>query len=129
MRTIAPVMIVLVLGVSGGMLSMAGFAGAWGLESGPDVGGAADKVEKTGQSVDPSERVAVGPVVSAEAAIVGLVIDAAQTVTNVVGAVLFLPLTLLDLGFPRWFALPIASLAYIISTVGVLEFVTNREWT
>jgi len=128
MRTLAPVLIVLVLGVSGSMLSMAGFAGAWGV-SDPGIGAASDQVNEQADDLAPANSSATGPVTSGESSIVGLVVDSSQSIVSVAGSVMLLPITIMQLGFPAWFAVPIGSLAYLIAGIGVVEFATNREWT
>jgi len=128
MRTIAPILLVLVLGVSGSMLTMSGFGAAWGVDD-PSIGPATDQVDEQADAVGPANGSATGPVTSGESSIVGLVVDSSQSIVGVAGSVMLLPITIMNLGFPAWFAIPIGSLAYVIAGIGVIEFATNREWT
>lgn len=130
MRTTAPILIVLCIGVGGGMIGMSGFADAWGAPQ-PETTGAQEQLEDTSESVNPAgpEGSASGPVSSGESSIVGLVVDGATSIVGIAASVALLPVTLMNLGFPAWFALPLGSLAYLIAGIGVIEFATNREWT
>lgn len=128
MRTTAPVMIVLALGVSGMMLGMSGFEQAWGAPA-PDTSAAQSEVNGSAADVDPSGQPISGPVSSADSSTVGLIASGLGTVTDVAGAVVLLPLTLMNLGFPAFFAIPLGGLAQLIAGIGIIEFAVNREWT
>ena len=128
MRTLAPIMIVLCIGVAGSMIGMSGFADAWGS---PDVEttAAEEELEENAESVNPETGSAEGPVSSGESSIVGIVVDGSRSLVNIAAATVLLPATLMNLGFPAWFALPIGSIAYLVAGVGVIEFATNRDWS
>jgi len=126
MRTIAPVLIVLALGVSGAMIGMSGFEDAWGAPA-PSTTGAQEELDN-GTTVNPNDRPIEGPVSSGESNIVGLITDGLSSLTGIAASVAVLPVTLINLGFPAWFALPIGSLVYIISGIGLIQFATNRRW-
>lgn len=130
MRTIAPILVVLCIGVAGSMIGMSGFADAWGAPQ-PETGGAQSELEETSEGVNPGGPTgsASGPVSSGESSIVGLVVDGSRSIVGIGAAVVLLPVTLMNLGAPPWFALPVGSLAYVVSGIGVIEFATNREWT
>lgn len=137
MRTITPVLVVLALGVSGMMLGATGFAGAWGTEP-PKTDAAQEQVKEQAEDLSPRANESngdegddgpiSGPVNSGESSIVGLVVDAVSSVTSLAGAVLLLPVTLINLGFPAWFAVPIGGLAELIVGIGVIQFATGREF-
>jgi hypothetical protein len=128
MRTIAPIFIVFVIAVSGSMIGMSGFADAWGVQA-PETTGAQEELEETSEQVRPDNGSAEGPVNSGESSIVGLVVDGSTSAAEVGTAVILLPTTLMNLGFPAWFALPLGSIAYLVVGIGVFEFATNRELT
>ena len=62
-----------------------------------------------------------------EPTVTGFVISGAQFITELVRAVALLPLTLMRLGFPSYFAVPVGGIAQIIAFVGLIQFVTGRE--
>lgn len=128
MRTTAPVMIVLALAVSGMMLGMSGFEQAWGAPA-PDTSAAQDELNGSSGDLDPSGEPISGPVSSADSSTVGLIASGLGTLTDVAGAVVLLPLTLMNLGFPAYFAVPLGGLAQLIAGIGLVEFAVNREWT
>jgi len=128
MNTTTPVLLVLSIGVAGLMLSMSGFAGVWGAPV-PQTQGAQEEVEDSASDLSPGEGPNEGPVNSGESSVIGLITNALSAITSIAGAILLLPVTLMEIGFPPFFAVPIGLLAQIIGGIGLLEFATNREWS
>lgn len=62
-----------------------------------------------------------------EPTVTGFVISGAQFIAELVRAVALLPLTLMRLGFPSYFAVPVGGIGQIIAFVGLIQFVTGRE--
>lgn len=62
-----------------------------------------------------------------EPTVVGVAISGGQFATQLVAAVALLPVTLMRLGFPNYFAVPVGGVAQTIAVVGVFQFVTGRE--
>lgn len=58
----------------------------------------------------------------------GLVLSSARRIGDVIGLVSFLPITLQRLGFPRWFALPLGSVVYLIAGIGIVQFLSGRVY-
>lgn len=128
MRTIAPVAIILAIGVAGVMIGMSGFGAAWGADP-PQTQGAQENLNDSAEDMNPNEGPVSGPVSSGESDVVGLIADGLSSLVDIGAAVVLLPVTLMELGFPAYFAVPIGSLAYILVGIGLVEFATNREWT
>ena len=63
-----------------------------------------------------------------EPTLVGLAISSGQFGVQLVAAVALLPLTLVRLGFPNYFAIPVGGVAQIIAFLGLAQFVSGREW-
>ena len=59
--------------------------------------------------------------------IVGVAISGGKLVATIVGAVALLPLTVVRLGVPNSFAVPVGAFAGGIATIGLFQFVTGRE--
>ena len=127
MRGTAPVLIVLVLGVAGMMLGASGFDDAWGAEP-PKTGAAQEQVENSSK-INPSNDPISGPVSSGDSSIVGLISSGIGSIVQFAGAVALLPVTLINLGFPAWFAGPLGLLAQVVAAVSIIQFATNREWS
>ena len=62
-----------------------------------------------------------------EPTVVGVAISGGQFVAQLVGAVALLPVTLMRLGFPRYFAVPVGGVAQVIAFIGLAQFVAGRE--
>jgi len=58
---------------------------------------------------------------------VGLALSGGEFLATFVGAIALIPLTLTNIGFPYWFAVPIGGAAQIVGTIGLFQFVTGRE--
>jgi len=122
-----PVFVVLAIGVAAAMIGMSGFIDAWGGEP-PQVDAAASEVNESGAAVSPEQGPVEGPVSSGESNIVGLVVSGLGSLTDIAGAVVVLPITLMNLGFPAWFAVPIGTIAEAIVGIGIIQFATQRDW-
>lgn len=133
MRGITPVLIVLCIGVAGAMLAGSGFNAAWSAPT-PQASGAQDELNSSASDLKPANRdgddpVISGPVSAADSSIVGLIASGLGTIVSAAGSVVLFPVTLVNMGFPTWFAYPLGSIAYVVVGVSVIEFATNREWT
>lgn len=62
-----------------------------------------------------------------EPTLVGVAISGGQFVAQLVAMVTIFPYTLLRLGFPAYFAVPIGSVAQIIVFIGLIQFVRGTE--
>lgn len=120
-------MVVLCIAVSGSMLGMSGFYDAWGAPA-PQTDAAQDRLNDSAADVNPSGGAVSGPVSSSEGEIVGLIVNGLTSLTDAAGAVVLLPITLINLGFPVWFAMPVGGLATFLAGVGIIQWVTNRVW-
>lgn len=128
MRTIAPLLVVLAIAVSGGMLGASNFQSAWGGEP-PQTTAAQGELNNSSSDLAPSSQPVSGPVSAADSSVVGLIASGLSGIVEAAGAVALLPLTLINLGFPAWFSIPLGLLAQLITGIGIIEFATNREWS
>lgn len=111
-------------------LTMALFAGSGfnALVTGSqDPGPLADSVdEQANESVIAEDEDVTSDRTGSSGSLAGLVLSSARTISEVVGMVSLLPITLQRLGFPRWFAVPLGSVVYIIAGIGVVQFLSGR---
>lgn len=63
-----------------------------------------------------------------EPTLVGVAISGGQFAAGLVAAVALLPFTLIGLGFPAYFAIPVGGVAQIIAFVGLIQFVRGTEY-
>ena len=63
-----------------------------------------------------------------EPTVTGVLISGGQFAVQLVGAVALLPLTLMRLGFPSWFAVPIGGVAQIVAFIGLVQFIGRTEF-
>jgi hypothetical protein len=121
-------MLVFTIAVAGSMLALSGFGAAWGAEP-PQTEAAQSQLDQSADQANPNDAPISGPVSSGDSDIVGLIASGLGSITDFAAAALLLPVTLMDLGFPAWAAIPIGSFGYLLAGIGVIEFATNREWT
>ena len=128
MRTIAPIVVVLAIGVAAMMLGMSGFSAAWGADP-PQTSAAQEELEDSSRDLAPQSGPVSGPVSGVDDSVIGLLASGLGSAVDVAGAGAVLPKALISLGFPAWFATPVGFLAQLIVGIGLFEFATSREWT
>lgn len=135
MRSKSVLGVVLAFGVAFTLLSGSGIGAAVFGESPGDAGAAETLEDISGEAdVDEDTEDQAGSGLSADVAgdneptLVGVAISGGQFGVQLVGAVALLPLTLVRLGFPSYFAVPVGGLAQIIAFVGLVQFVGGREF-
>jgi len=62
-----------------------------------------------------------------EPTLVGVAISGGQFLTTLVASVALLPITLMRLGFPGYFAVPVGGVAQVIAFIGLIQFVRTGE--
>jgi len=63
-----------------------------------------------------------------EPTLVGVAISGGQFASALVGAVALLPVTLVRLGFPSYFAVPVGGLAQIVAFIGLIQFIRGTVY-
>jgi|APHM01.1.fsa_nt_gi hypothetical protein len=124
-RTLFPIVAVLALGVALLMMQGSGFNAL--ITGSQDPGPLGDAIGNQADS-SPANEGSLNATRSAagEGSIAGLILGGGETALDVVGLLALLPVTLERLGFPTWFALPLGSIVYIISGLGIAQFVSGR---
>jgi hypothetical protein len=125
-------MLVLSFGVAFSMLAGAGIGPAvFGEDpSGAQTSKTLDEVANQ-SSVEQGDDGGLGADVTGdnEPTLVGVAISGGRFLANLVASVALLPLTLMRLGFPAYFAVPIGGVAQIIAFIGLVEFIRTGELT
>lgn len=63
-----------------------------------------------------------------EPTLVGIALSAGQFAVSMAVAVALLPITLMGLGFPMYFAVPVGGTAQILAFIGVVQFVRGVQF-
>jgi len=63
-----------------------------------------------------------------EPTLVGVALSGGQFATTLVASVALLPVTLMRLGFPAYFAVPVGGVAQIIAFIGLVQFVRGTDY-
>ena len=132
MRTKGAIGVILAFGLAFALMSGSGI-GAMVFGENPDEAESSGTLDELIDGADVDEDEDGGGGLSGnigddnEPTVTGFVISGAQFVAELVRAVALLPLTLMRLGFPSYFAVPVGGIAQIIAFVGLIQFVTGRE--
>jgi hypothetical protein len=132
MRTKALLGVVLAFGVAFSLLAGSGIGAAVFGETPGDAESSRtlDDISKDA-SVDPDSE---GSGLSADVAgdneptLVGVAISGGQFAASLVASVALMPITLMRLGFPAYFAVPIGGVAQIIAFIGLAQFIRGTEY-
>jgi hypothetical protein len=127
MKTTYPVLVVMALAVASLMWGMSGIGSLYTDDRMSEIQSGEDLEKTSENSSVHGYNASAGP--NEGGNIFGLIISGAVRVSRIAGMVVLLPLELYTLGFPWWFAAPVGTLIELIVGIGILEFVTNREWT
>jgi len=126
MRTIFPLVVVLSMMITAGFFVGSGFNEE--IRGEQNIDPVTDEVnQRSGESAVGSGNFSASRSGTDEGSIVGLVVGGAQDITEFLSLVVLLPITLQQLGFPDWFALPIGAVLQLVVSIGVLQFITGRE--
>ncbi len=129
MRTIGVIAVVMAFGVSFAMLAGSGVGDEiFGQDEDSIDAGHADSLEDSADEADVGGEGIEGEVGGAdEPTVTGFVFSGAQFVVTLVVSIAALPFTLMNLGFPSYFAVPVGSAAQIVGAIGIFQFLTGRE--
>lgn len=122
MRTQFLVVFVIALAVASMMMSMSGLNAVFGQSNSGDLESDLNQTANDSAASDGG----FGADTRSEGSIIGFVISGAQSLGNALGLVVGLPYTLMDYGFPKFFAWPIGMAAYIFASIGFVQFLTGR---
>lgn len=129
MRTVGPVVFVLVLGVAFSIVGATGLAGFWGVQDAPGgekVEGNLEEEAGNSPADNPDELQGDVGVSGGENNIISLIINGAKILGGAAAAIGLLPLTLIELGMPPYAATPVGLFLQIIVGIGIIQFVSGR---
>ena len=116
-------------GVAFAMLSGAGLGAVFGED--PDDHETTRAIEALEEDADVEEGeggVSADVAGDSEPTLVGLAISAGAFAVQLVVAVGLLPVTLMELGFPRYAAYPLGIVAQSVALIGLFQFVRGTEY-
>ena len=131
MQTKTVIGLVLCFGVAFSMLGGSGIGAAiFGEDPGEhETTRAIDKIAEDAE-VDDDEDSGLSAEVAgdSEPTLVGVAISGGQFAVQLVAAVALLPLTLMQLGFPSYAAIPLGGIAQIVALIGLVQFIRGSEY-
>jgi len=125
-RTTWGVFLVLAIGAAALMFGLSGYGAQYqddpsqGL--GPVGSGVSDRAENSsvrGGGVEGSASGSDEPLIS-------FILNGGAIILETAKLVVALPLALINLGFPRWFAVPVGAIVSIGTSIGIIQFITGR---
>jgi len=131
MRSKSVLGVVLAFGVVFSLIAGSGIGAAvFGEDpSGAETSRTLDEISNE-SSVDPDDGDGLSADVTGdnEPTLVGVAISGGAFAANLVASVALLPVTLMRLGFPAYFAVPVGGVAQIIAFIGLIQFVRGTEY-
>jgi len=131
MRSKSVLGVVLAFGVVFSLIAGSGIGAAvFGEDpSGAETSRTLDEISND-SSVDPDDGDGLSADVTGdnEPTLVGVAISGGAFAANPVASVALLPVTLMRLGFPAYFAVPVGGVAQIIAFIGLIQFVRGTEY-
>lgn len=132
MRTTAPVVFVLALGVAFAIVGTTGIAATWGLTDTPGGDGVESNLNQSAANSSAGESGNFeGDVGQSgdDTSLLGLTITGISIIASAAGAIVLLPITLTNLGMPAYAAIPLGFFLQVIVGIGIVEFATGRQYT
>jgi len=125
-RTTYPLALILCFGLVMGMFAGSGFNGI--VDGDRGTGQASDALAEQGNQskINDSESIDASRASSDDGSIAGVILSSGRSVLSIVGMIALLPVTLQNLGFPGWFVAPVGSLFYVVSGIGIIQFISGR---
>lgn len=121
MKTVYPLVLILAIAMASWMLADSEFNREVGVQH--DTG-LVDNYKNTAQNVSVNQE---DPgIVGSVASMLTMVVTAVSKLFNIVMFLVFLPLELIALGFPGWFAWPLGLSAQVLGSIGILQFAAGR---
>jgi hypothetical protein len=132
MRSKTVLGVVLAFGVTFALLSGSGIGAAIFGESPGDAGTSRTLDEVSSDAdvdADGNESGLSADVAGdSEPTLVGVAISGGQFAGELVASVALLPMTLMRLGFPAYFAVPVGGVAQIVAFIGLVQFIRGTEY-
>lgn len=67
-----------------------------------------------------------GQITGQDPSLVSVIVNGASSVANIIAFILLLPISLQNLGFPFWFAVPVGLIAQLGGFIAMAQFTTGR---
>lgn len=130
METKTVIGLVLCFGVAFSMLGGSGIGAAIFGESPGDheTTRAIDKIADSAEVDEDDSGLSAEVAGDSEPTLVGVAISGGQFAVQLVAAVALLPLTLMQLGFPSYAAIPLGGIAQIVALIGLVQFIRGSEY-
>jgi len=128
MRTKYPLMALFAIGLAGAFFTGSGFSSVVQGEAGTQKVSDVVNNSADGSVVDDDKPLSGSRETTGDGSIVGLVIGGGRIIGSIIGKIVLLPFTLMNLEFPVWFAVPVGAFSELIVSVGLIQFVTGRIW-
>jgi len=127
MRSTWAVALTLSIGVASLMFGLSGYGGAVAKDPTDGLGpvGSSVQDQASNSSVESGVDGAAG---NTDQPLITFILNGGGALLSIAQSVVLLPVALMNLGFPAWFAVPIGSLVSIIVGVGITQFIAGRVY-
>lgn len=125
MRTTWGVALALAIGVATIMFTASGYAGQTQADPTEGLGPLGDGVEaqEDNSTIETGVDGAAG---STDQPLISFILSGGGALLSTAKLVALLPIALINLGFPTWFAVPVGSVVTIGTGIGIVQFISGR---
>jgi hypothetical protein len=129
-RATWPVLFTLSLGIAVLMIQGSGYAATVSGNPTSGLGPLGDSVQEQANSSVASNQGdgLAGQASGSDEPLISFILSGGGAILSTAKLVATLPVALISLGAPVWFAVPVGGLAQIVVGIGILQFITNREF-
>lgn len=125
MRTTWAVALVLAIGVAATMFGASGYAAQTDADPTEGLGPVSDGVGDNADNSSVNTGVD-GAASSTDQPLINFILNGGGAILSTAKLVATLPIALVNLGFPAWFAFPVGSVITITTGIGILQFISGR---
>lgn len=128
MRTTWGVSLVLAIGVATLMFTASGYAGQFGESPTDGLGPVGEQVDdQANESAIKGDGIS-GAASGSDEPLINFILNGGGALLSTAKLVVTLPVALIGLGFPTWFAAPVGGLITIVTSIGIIQFITGRVY-
>jgi hypothetical protein len=126
MRTTWGVFLVLAIGASALMFGLSGYGAQYSDDPSQGLGPIGEDVNKSAENSSVRGGGVEGAASGSDEPLISFILNGASVILETAKLVVALPLALINLGFPAWFAIPVGSIVSIVTSIGIIQFITGR---
>lgn len=124
-RTTWGVFLIIAIGTATLMFTLSGYGAAYGQNPTDGLGPVGSAVGDQAENSSVNDGVS-GAASSTDEPLINFILSGGGALLSTAKLVVLLPVAMMNLGFPAWFAVPVGGVIQIGTGIGILQFITGR---